>query len=111
MESDGPKKIKNTELWEKTKQEPISRVIKIRKWKWIGHTLRIDKNNITRQSLEWNPQGKRKRGRPRNTWRRNITTELKNVNTTWEEIKNLAQNRVRWRAFVAALCPPWDEVD
>jgi hypothetical protein len=41
-----------------------------RRWKWIGHTLRKATNNITKQALEWNPQGKRKRRRPKNSWRR-----------------------------------------
>ena len=36
----------------------------------IGHTLRKDTSNVTRQALDYNTQGKRKRGRPRNTWRR-----------------------------------------
>ena len=26
--------------------------------------------NITRTALQWTPEGKRKRGRPKNTWRR-----------------------------------------
>ncbi|RUS77407.1 hypothetical protein EGW08_014826 [Elysia chlorotica] len=36
-----------------------------RKWGWIGHTLRKPASNITRQALDWNPQGKRKVGRPK----------------------------------------------
>nr|KAG5711937.1 hypothetical protein BaRGS_026378 [Batillaria attramentaria] len=47
--------------------------VRRRKWRWVGHTLRKEPCNITRQALEWNPQGKRKRGRPKQTWRR---TEL-----------------------------------
>jgi hypothetical protein len=51
-----PKIISNKELWETTWQIPVSSEIKMRKW--IGHTLRKDQNNITRQGLDWNPQGK-----------------------------------------------------
>ena len=36
-----------------------------RRWGWLGHTLRKPNTNITRQALTWNPQGKRKRGRPK----------------------------------------------
>jgi hypothetical protein len=49
---------------------------------WIGHTLRKANNNITKQALEWNPQGKRKRGRPKNSWHRGIISELEAINTT-----------------------------
>ena len=57
-----PNRIRNEELWEKTKQLPIGIQIKQRKWKWIGHTLRKDNANITRAALRWTPQGKRKEG-------------------------------------------------
>ena len=46
---------------EKDKQQPINLTIRSRRWKWIGHTLRKTNNIITKQALEWNPQGKRKR--------------------------------------------------
>jgi hypothetical protein len=71
-----PKTISNKELWETTQRIPISNEFKMRKWKWIGHTLRKDQNNITRQGLDWNPQGKQRRRRPRITWKRTVIAEL-----------------------------------
>ena len=41
-----------------------------RRWKWIGHVIRRDQNSITKTALHWTPEGKRKHGRPKNTWRR-----------------------------------------
>jgi hypothetical protein len=32
--------------------------------------------NITRQGLDWNPQGKRTKGRPRVTWKRRVVAEI-----------------------------------
>ena len=63
-------KVPNTTLWKTTKQLPIENEIKKRKWRWIGHTLRKPPESITRQAITWNPPGKRRRGRPRNTWQR-----------------------------------------
>ncbi|RXN15856.1 endonuclease-reverse transcriptase [Labeo rohita] len=63
-----PDKISNEELWQRAGQESITSQILRRKWGWIGHTLRKPASSITRQALNWNPQGKRKRGRPRNSW-------------------------------------------
>ena len=60
-------KVRNTDLWEKAKQEPIDVQIRERKWRWLGHRLRKDPENTARQALDWNPQGKRKRGHPRQT--------------------------------------------
>ena len=60
-----PVEIRNEELWQRGDQEPVGRHMLRRKWGWIGHTLHKEASNITRQSLNWNPQGKRRRGRPK----------------------------------------------
>ena len=78
--------------------------IKKRKWAWIGHTLRKPPNSITRQTFKWNPQGKRSRGRPRNPWRRDTESELKEQGHNWNSAEKLATNRVRWREFVNGIC-------
>jgi hypothetical protein len=59
-------------LWETTGETPVEPQIKKRKWKWIGHTSRKDENAVERIALDWNPQGTRKRGRPKKTRRRSI---------------------------------------
>ncbi|VDP09829.1 unnamed protein product [Schistosoma margrebowiei] len=45
-----------------------------------GHTLRKSSNCITRQALTWNPEGKRKRRRPKNTLRQIIEADMKWMN-------------------------------
>ena len=99
-----PEKISNKDLWEKTNQSPVDEELKKRKWRWIGHTLRKPKTNITRQALQWNPQGKRSRGRPRYTWRRNVAAEMEKEGYKWHDLERLAKNRTRWRNIVSGLC-------
>ena len=99
-----PETISNEQLWDSTNQTPVEIEIRKRKWSWIGHTLRKPASNTTRQALKWNPQGKRRVGRPRQTWRRSIETEMKAAGMTWTELERTSQNRVRWRSAVAALC-------
>ena len=53
------------------------------------------------------PQGKRKRGRPRNSWRHNTDAEMKVTGFTWKEVERKAQARVRWREVVNGLCSTW----
>jgi hypothetical protein len=38
-----------------------------RKWKQIGHILRQDNESMAKKALKWNPQGGRRKGRPRIT--------------------------------------------
>nr|KAG5691815.1 hypothetical protein BaRGS_016627 [Batillaria attramentaria] len=104
-----PEKIRNEELWERAGQEPAAKQILRRKWGWIGHTLRKPASSTTRQALTWNPQGKRKRGRPRNSWRRDTEAELDKQGTNWTGVARIAQNRVRWRRVVDGLCSTWSQ--
>ena len=104
-----PEKIRNEDLWERAGQEPVAKQILKRKWGWIGHTLRKPVTSITRQALTWNPQGKRKRGRPRNSWRRDTEAELKQQDTNWTGAARLAQSRVGWRGVVDGLCSTWGD--
>ncbi|VDP49350.1 unnamed protein product [Schistosoma margrebowiei] len=99
-----PDTISNSLLWERTNQLPAEEEIRKRRWKWIGHTLRKSSNCITRQALTWNPEGKRKRGRPNNTLRRIIEADMKTMNYNWTELERIAQDRVGWRMLVSGLC-------
>lgn len=81
--------IRNEDLWRITEQEPIKNIITRRRWRWIGHILRRPHRCIAGQALEWNPQGSRKRERPKNTWKRTIMKDLEKRRLTWREAKAL----------------------
>ena len=106
-----PDQTTNNKLWMRTKQPRIDLQIRKRKCGWLGHTLWKLTDDITRQALQWKPQGKRSRGRPKKTWRRAVLEEAKGVKKTWAEINCVAKNRVWWRNVVDALCSAaewWD---
>ena len=81
-----PETICKAELWQRTKQGPVEIEIKRRRWDCIGHTLRKQASSITRRALTWNPQGKWKRGRPNNSWRPDLKTDIEEVGRSWGEI-------------------------
>jgi hypothetical protein len=58
--------------------------------------------------LDWNPQGARRRGRPRKTWKKTVEEEAAVMGKTWKEVKRLANNRTRWRCFTDALCSSYE---
>ncbi|XP_071088777.1 uncharacterized protein [Haliotis cracherodii] len=98
-----PNTISNSDLSQRTNQLPTEDEIRRRRWGWIGHTLRKPVSNITRQALSWNPQGNRKRGRPRNTWRQDLDANSK-MGHTWKQLERAAQDRGLWRTVVGGLC-------
>jgi hypothetical protein len=56
----------------------------------IGHTLRKEDGEILKAALLWNPQGSRKTGRPKNSWRRTV---IKEAGRSWNELRCLADDR------------------
>ncbi|KAK7094897.1 uncharacterized protein [Littorina saxatilis] len=98
-----PNTISNQQLLAQCNRESLETIVTRRRWKWIGHVMRREQDSTTRTVLHRTPEGKHKRGRPKNTWRRTVEGELKTLNHTWGTIKRLAQNRQEWRSFVAAL--------
>ena len=98
-----PDTISNQQLLAWCNKDSIENIIMGRRWRWIGHVMRREQDNITSTALHWTPEGKRKRWRPRNTWRRTVEAELKTMQHTWGTIQKLARNRQTWRFFVAVL--------
>jgi len=67
--------IANKTVLEIAGAEKISQEIRRRRWNWIGHVLRKDRSDDCAVALGWTPEGRRKRGRPKTTWRRMVEVE------------------------------------
>ena len=74
---------------------------KKKKFRWVGHTLRKEDGDIPKAALLCNPQGNRKRGRPRNSWRRSV---IKEAGSSWNELRFLAADRQKWKGLIDNLC-------
>ena len=83
--------------------------IKRRRLRWLGHVLRMPGDNIPKVAQRWTPPGKRKRGRPKMTWRQTVMAELREMGLSWGEAQASAKDRTLWRKIVVALCPTGDE--
>lgn len=44
-----------------------------------------------------NASGKRKRGRPKETWRRSVEKEIKDQGATWGMVQQMSADRQKWR--------------
>ena len=58
---------------------------------WLGYTLRKPPRSIARETLNWNPQGRRNRVRPQNTLRRELEKDIKRSGHTWKPLEMIAE--------------------
>ena len=77
------------ELYRRSKSQDIVLEMKRRRLRWLGHTLRMNANRTPKIALRWTPLGKIKQGRPKKTWRRTITSELKEMGLPWVKHRGL----------------------
>ena len=83
-----PMKVPNEEIRKRATISFISEQIFRRRWRFIGHVLRMDANQHPKTALTWAPEGKRSRGRARETWRRTAEKERTALGfASWSEPK------------------------
>ena len=65
--------------------------VKQRRWKMIGHILRQDQNSDCNIVMTWAPEGKRRRAKPKTTWRQTVEKERAEAGwRSWQEVKTVA---------------------
>ena len=64
-----PQVISNVDLHRVTETPAATDLIRHRRWQWIGPVLRKESSDDARIALTWQPTGRRKRGRQKDTWR------------------------------------------
>lgn len=70
--------------------------VNVKQLTWYGHVQRMPASRLPKQILEWQPMGRRKRGRPKIEWQKTIHKAMSEKNLTaddWED-------RRRWRLGV-----------
>jgi len=63
--------------------------------------MKLGDGEIPKSALLWNPQGNRKRGRSRNSWRISV---IKEAGRSWNELSFLAVDRQKWKGLIDNLC-------
>ena len=102
-----PETISNENLLARVQPTPVEEdTYPTKGMEMACHTLRKPPISIGRQALNWNSQGQRKRGRPRNTWRRELEKDIKRTGHSRKQLERIAQDRgASWRVIiVGGLC-------
>ena len=100
--------ITNEEVLTRGSSRPLHDIVTEHRLKLARHVLRRLAERHAKTALTWIPiAGKRKRGRPRATWKRTIKKDLYLGGITWQGMETATADRSRWRMF-AARCPTLD---
>ena len=100
-----PNLVSTAEILRRTGQRDVVIDITDRKLRWIGHVARKPAQHITRQAFNWHQTGRRKRGRPSQTWRRATENEaLDGRRRSFKRLLEDAPDRTHWRNHVVAVC-------
>jgi hypothetical protein len=100
-EEDGSwRKLHSDELHDLYSSPNIFRVIKSRSMRWAGHVARMGEGRGAYGVLVGRTEGKRPLGRPGRRWEDNIKMDLREIGIDGANWIRLAQDRVRWRAFM-----------
>ena len=62
--------ISHQQIQETTGVNRTSGEIRRRRWNWIEHIMRKNREEHCVTALEWRPEGRKRTGRPKTTWRR-----------------------------------------
>ena len=81
-------------------EEMVDKLAKANGVRWYGHVLRKEDGHCLRRALEYEVDGRRRRGRPKRMWRSQVEEELTKVGLKKED----AIYRARWREGVRRIC-------
>ena len=97
-----PITISNKELSNRSGMDTLEAITHTRRWRWIGNVCRMPPNSITRTALRWTPQGKRKRGRPIETWRCIVENDINISGLSLVMAQRASADRARWKSLAVA---------
>ena len=90
--------VTNETILQMARMNKISSEVRRRRWNWIGHLIRRERNDDYAIALGWTPEGRRKRGRPKTTLRRMVESERNHAGwRTWTAVRHSAADRQKWR--------------
>ena len=95
--------VSEEELRLRSGQQSVIEKIRVARWKWYGHTIRMTDGRLPKNALSWRPNGRRRVGRPKDTWRRTIARDMNQKNLDEEAVRTMAEDRAGWRSYVADL--------
>ena len=80
-------------------RKTIDRLATANGGRWYVHVLSRDDDSVLRVALDLEVSGKKKRGRPKKTWKKQVEEETEKIGLKKED----ALNQAKWRDRVQAI--------
>jgi len=89
-------------------QRRLQDIVAERRFRFAGHFIRLPQERPAHCAMDWTPEeGRRKRGRPKKTWRTTFKEDLQLRGISRCEVEAAAVEHTRCR-YLAAHCPTKD---
>jgi len=94
--------ITNDEVMARSGQAALHDTVATRRRRFVGHILRLPTTRPASLAIMWRPGGGRKRvGKPKRTWQDTLKKDLDTLGVYWNDARDTANERARWRQLVA----------
>ena len=80
-------------------KETLDKMAQANGVRWYGHGVKRDEESMLKKAMILQVSGQRKRGRPKQSYKRQVEESLKKIGLRVEE----ATDRARWRKGVRAI--------
>ncbi|CAG9829791.1 unnamed protein product [Diabrotica balteata] len=90
----------NAEIKEELKEDIVTKIKQCRV-RWLGHIWRAGDEAVTYAMIEWNPGGRKRRGRPRSKWLQEVEEDLQRAGVS--EWRGRTRDRKKWRDIVKKI--------
>ena len=94
--------ITNDEVVARTGQAALHDSVATRRRRFVGRILRLPTTRPASLAVMWRPEGGRRRaGKPKRTWQDTMKEDLDTLGVDWNDARDTANDRARWRQLVA----------
>jgi len=86
----------------RTGQAALHDTVATRRRRFVGYIMRLPTTRPASLAIMWRPEGGRRRvGRPKRTWQDTLKEDLDTLGVDWNDARDTAIDRARWRQLVA----------
>ncbi|XP_072398293.1 uncharacterized protein [Diabrotica undecimpunctata] len=69
----------NQEIYQLVKEVPVSEFVKLERFRWAGHVVKMEAERLPKSVLDSKMQAAKSKGRPRKKWEDKVAADAQNL--------------------------------